>query len=77
MIKTINALELASELANSKLVDYSNSLSEEGLEMVFPNGIQKTDENGDVYYTDEAQDIFNEFYDEYLNLIDSCTINEN
>jgi hypothetical protein len=76
MIKTINALELASELANSKLVDYSNSLSEEGLEMVFPNGIQKTDANGDVYYTDEAQDIFNEFYDEYLNLIDSCTINE-
>jgi hypothetical protein len=77
MTKTIDVLELASELANLKLIEFSNSLSKDGFEMVFPNGIQKTDENGVVYYTEEAQDIFNEYYDDYLILIDSCTIKEN
>ena len=58
----INKLELASELAHIKLVDnWSDSIK-----------IYEDDTAGITNYTDEAQDIFNELYDDYLNLIESC-----
>ena len=59
---TINKLELASELAHKKLVlNWSESIS-----------IYEDEEASVTVYTEEAQDIFNEYYDEYLTLIESC-----
>ena len=59
---TINALELASELASKKLeANWSESIK-----------IFNDDEADVLTYTDEAQDIFNEYYDDYLSLIESC-----
>ena len=60
----INKLELASELAHKKLVEnYSDNIQ-----------IYEEEDAGITNYTDEAQDIFNGYYDEYLQLIDSLTI---
>ena len=59
---TINKLELASELANAKLErEWSDSIK-----------ICEDEFAGITTYTDKAQDIFNEYYDEYLTLIESC-----
>ena len=59
---TINKLELASELAHQKLVaNWSESIR-----------IYEDEEADMTVYTEEAQDIFNEYYDEYLTLIESC-----
>ena len=59
---TINILELASELAHIKLMnEWRDSIQ------IFE------DETASVtVYTEEAQDIFNEYYDNYLTLIESC-----
>ncbi len=60
----INKLELASELAHIKLVDnWSDSIK-----------IYEDEDAGITNYTDEAQDIFNEYYDDYLNLIETCIV---
>jgi hypothetical protein len=60
----INKLELASELAHTKLVEnWADSIE-----------IYEDKYAGITNYTEEAQDIFNELYDEYLQLIDSLTI---
>jgi hypothetical protein len=59
---TINKIELASELASMKL------------EREWRDRIQiYVDEQADITtYTESAQDIFNDYYDEYLSLIESC-----
>lgn len=63
---TINALELASELAHemvrAKLNDDNTNIYEEPFASV-------------TNYTDKAQDIFNEWYDHYLHKIEECNIN--
>jgi hypothetical protein len=55
----INVLEVASELAHEKLVNnWEESIK------IYVN------ENADeLRYTEEAQDIFAEYYDEYLNFL--------
>jgi hypothetical protein len=59
-IVKINKIELASELAHDRLV------------REFPNiKIYEEEEAGITTYTEEAQDLFNDFYDEYLTLIES------
>jgi hypothetical protein len=59
---TINILELASELAHIKLMnEWSESIK-----------IFEDDTASVTVYTEEAQDIFNEYYDNYLTLIKSC-----
>jgi hypothetical protein len=59
---TINAIELASELASKKLeAEWSESIR-----------IFNDEEAEELTYTEEAQDIFNENYDYYLELIESC-----
>jgi hypothetical protein len=59
---TINKLELASELANTKLKrEWRDSIQ-----------IYVDVQNNITTYTEEAQDIFNLYYDEYLSLIESC-----
>ena len=58
---TINKLELASELAHRKLLnEWRESVK-----------IYKNEWAEVLTYTEEAQDIFNELYDEYLTLIES------
>lgn len=60
----INKLELASELAHQKLVnEWSESVQ-----------IYEDDEAGITYYTEDAQNIFNELYDDYLTLIETTKI---
>jgi hypothetical protein len=61
---TINILELASELAHNELKEKHS----DSIELY-----QDTDED-DVYYTEEAQDIFNEMYDYYYSVIESCKL---
>lgn len=59
---TINVLELASELAHKELVEnWSESIK-----------IYEDEEAAVTVYTDEAQDLFNEYYDRYTDLIISC-----
>ncbi len=58
---TINSLELASELAHQRL-EQDPTLSQ----------IYVNDTNAITYYTDEAQDLFNEWYDYYLTAIENC-----
>jgi hypothetical protein len=63
---SINKLELASELAHQKLTDnWSESIK-----------IYQDEEAKTLQYTEDAQDIFNSYYDEYLDLIDSCKSEE-
>ena len=59
---TINKLELASELAHRELEEnwsYTIQIWED-VDAVM------------TVYTEEAQDIFNEYYDEFITLIESC-----
>ena len=55
----INEIELASELAHEKLLSHWNDSDEM---------YEETDE--ETTYTEEAQDIFNDYYDYYLTLIE-------
>jgi hypothetical protein len=56
---TINIIELASELAHMKLINEWNESIK----------IYEDEEASITVYTDEAQDIFNELYDDYTDLI--------
>lgn len=60
---TINKLELASELAHAKLMaNWNESIK------IFEG--EEDDEC--TTYTENAQIIFNDYYDEYLTLIEQC-----
>jgi hypothetical protein len=63
---TINALELASELAHDMVCAVFHDDD---------NLIHMEDANG-IYYTDNAQDVFNEWYDHYLTKIEQCDTNK-
>jgi hypothetical protein len=63
---TINKLELASELADDRL---RNELSASEIYVI--------SKDSTTYYTDKAQDLFNEYYDHYLTIIDDCEISNN
>lgn len=66
---TINAIELASNLAERDLSNFISMMSEEQYDKKFPNGTY-IENDEEVSYTEEAQDLFNEFYDEHLTLIE-------
>lgn len=62
---TVNILELASELALTELElhgNYDAMYKEDGSVMT---------------YTEDAQDEFNELYDKYYSIIESCQITDN
>lgn len=62
---TINIIELASELANMELENnWMDSIK-----------VWVEDDDGDIYYTEEAQDIFNDLYDKYYSVIENTKIN--
>jgi hypothetical protein len=62
---TINKIELASELADERLSDMIEDMKYEYDEIY-------EESEGEMRYTDKGQDEFNELYDHYLNLIESC-----
>ena len=67
-IISINKLELVSELSHNATVDELRDLyTEEEL---------WKDDNGTDVYIEEAQEVFNRWYDYYEAIIDSCTIND-
>ena len=70
----INEIELASILADQKLNAYADNLNESDYEFEFPNGLLVEDEEDETSYTEEAQNVFNEYYDEYLTLIENCKL---
>ncbi len=61
---TINKIELASELAHQKLLN--------NWEQSIQIYVDETDSI--TTYTEEAQEIFDEYYCEYLGLIEQCQI---
>ena len=65
----INSLELASDLAHERLMrDHAKEI-EDGSLVVFVE-----DEEDSTRYTDDAQDIFNDYYDWYLTIIESSKV---
>lgn len=61
---TINIIELASELATEKLHDnWAESIK-----------IYENEDAEELVYTEEAQDVFNEYYDQYYSLIENMAI---
>lgn len=62
---TINIIELASELANMELENnWMDSIK-----------VWVENDDGDLTYTEEAQDIFNDLYDKYYSVIENTKIN--
>ena len=75
----INEIELSCILAEQKLEEYARKLSRKQYEKEFPNGfIVFYDDEGDYTeesrYTEEAQEIFDTFYVEYLTIIENCKL---
>ena len=68
---TINAIELASNLGERDLSNFISTLSDEQYDLKFPDGTYVETED-EIVYTEEAQDLFNEFYDEFLTMIEEC-----
>lgn len=61
----VNQIELASELANRAMIGElmgNGKINEE-------DDVYITESNGDTRYTDEAQDVFNGWYDYFYDLI--------
>jgi len=69
----INEIELASNLASQKLYQFTESLSQSEYKFEFPNGV-KIETETEIKYTEEAQDFFNTFYDDYLTEIEKTKI---
>lgn len=63
----INPIEKASDIAHEMLCE--KYLLIEGKEDV-DKYIYQEEENGDTKYTEEAQDIFNEYYDKILEILE-------
>jgi hypothetical protein len=59
---TVNIVELASELAQADLELHMNF------------GAMYKDDGSVMTYTEEAQDEFNELYDKYYSIVESCRI---
>ena len=71
MLERINVIELASNLAHQELInEYENLL--ENKERLVPNGIFIDEDEEMTRYSEEAQDIFNAYYDKYLTIIEKC-----
>lgn len=56
----INSLEVASELADLRVLEHFNYVKED---------IYFEDMDGIITYRDDAQDVFNDYYNQYLTLL--------
>ena len=75
----INEIELACILAEQKLDEYVKGLRRKDCEKEFPNGFRVFyDDEGNYTdescYTEEAQELFNSLYVEYLTIIENCKL---
>lgn len=61
---TINKLELASELAERRVYEHFKYST--------PEAMYENPYDGITSYTEEAQGIFNEWYEYYLDIIEEC-----
>ena len=72
----INEIELASNLAHealvSELVVYAQTDGEYSL-YECEDDLMEEDDNGDLRYKDDVQDVFNKYYDMYLYKIEKCS----
>lgn len=70
---TLNPNELCSELANKRVFEhyrfFNSGKSEDEIEDMI-----MFEENGVLYYKEDAQDMFNDYYDEYYSIIESLTL---
>lgn len=74
---TINAIELASELAHQSTVDeLVVPLQEDGIYSLYEkeDDLVEEDDNENLVYKEGVQGIFNYWYDHYLTLIEKCKI---
>lgn len=62
---TINKLELASELADKKLADMIE-------DNIYEYNEVYEESDDEISYTEKGQNEFNEWYDFYINLIETC-----
>lgn len=60
---TINSIELASKLADNELNDNWDELMQGDLYI---------EDEDEIIYSEDAQDIFDLLYDKYMNIIDNC-----
>jgi hypothetical protein len=72
---TVNILELSSEIANKRLIQlyeqfYPSKTIDEIENMIMIEDL----DNGTFIYTEHAQDLFNQLYDEYFTLIENLAI---
>jgi hypothetical protein len=70
---TINIVELCSELASKKLLEYYQFFNSEKTEYEIEDMISFEIDNV-ISYKEEAQDMFNDFYDDYWDLIMSISL---
>jgi hypothetical protein len=66
---TINALEVASDLAHLDLQEFWNEF--------YPTQSYMIDEDNTTRYTEEAQDFFNDKYDFYFTLLTNASLELN
>jgi len=70
---TINIVELCSELASKKLLEHYQFFNSEKTEGEIEDMIT-FEINNVISYKEEAQDMFNDFYDDYWDLIMSISL---
>lgn len=59
-------------MTNSDVLERAANVAELLVEQaMFKRHVWRTDENGDQYYSDEAQELFNHYYSEALKEIDN------
>ena len=67
----VNQLTKVLDELNNSIVEKSSDLAHKDLLLMVSDEMElyTTDDNGDLRYKDKYQDIFNNLYDEYFNLL--------
>jgi hypothetical protein len=71
---SINKQKTATILAELKTIEELNKLTLSDFQKQYPNGIYTQDENGDEQFSTEAQEVFNDYYDHFLSVLEECKI---
>ena len=72
---TINICEISTELANKRVFEHYRFYNSDKTEDKIEQMILKDDlDNGTLIYTEDAQELFDEFYNEYYSIIESLAI---
>lgn len=66
---TIDPQEVSAELAERQLIKDVINFNKGKTEKEYNNMIYVEDAEGNCTYTEQAQDIFNDYYDEYYSLM--------